>query len=76
MTGRRKDTGGPRVIVTPNAWSPSKILATRLRIAVLLFVLVFSLLWWDRDGLRDQHDGEISFTDIVYFTMITVSTVG
>jgi len=51
-------------------------LATRLGIAILLFVLVFSLLWWDREGLRDSLDGEISFSDIVYFTMITVSTVG
>ncbi len=74
--GRKREAGAPRVIITPNAWSPTRILITRLGIAVLLFALIFSLLWWDRDGLRDQHDGEISFTDIVYFTMITVSTVG
>jgi voltage-gated potassium channel len=74
--GKRREASVPRVIVTPNAWSPTMILATRLGIAVLLFVLIFSLLWWDRDGLRDQSDGEISFSDIVYFTMITVSTVG
>ncbi|RPH80428.1 MAG: potassium channel protein [Nitrospiraceae bacterium] len=75
-TGRRREASGPRVIITPNAWSPGRILATRLGIAILLFVLVFSLLWWDREGLRDSLDGEISFSDIVYFTMITVSTVG
>jgi len=45
-------------------------------LVVVLFGLVLSLLWWDRDGLRDQHDGEISFSDVVYFTMITVTTVG
>jgi voltage-gated potassium channel len=65
-----------RLIVTPNAWSPARILVMRLGIVGLLFCLVFSLLWWDRDGLRDQIDGEISFTDVVYFTMITVTTVG
>jgi voltage-gated potassium channel len=70
------DAGEHRLIVTPNAWSPARILATRLGIVGLLFCLVFSLLWWDRDGLRDQIDGEISFTDVVYFTMITVTTVG
>jgi voltage-gated potassium channel len=69
-------TGEHRVIFTPNAWSPARILAMRLGIVVLLFCLVFSLLWWDRDGLRDQLDGEISFTDVVYFTMVTVTTVG
>lgn len=70
------DTSEHRVIITPNAWSPTRILATRLVFVVLLFCLVFSLLWWDRDGLRDQLDGEISFTDVVYFTMVTVTTVG
>lgn len=68
--------GGPKMLITPNAWSPVKILVTRLLFVLLLFCLLFSLLWVDRDGLRDQSDGEISFSDIVYFTMITVSTVG
>ena len=32
--------------------------------------------WFDRDGLKDQIDGHISFSDILYFGMITVTTVG
>lgn len=72
----RKGAHEPRVIVTPNAWSPALVLGARLAIAGLLFCSVFSLLWWDREGLRDQIDGEVSFTDVVYFTMITVTTVG
>ena len=32
--------------------------------------------WIDRDGLRDNTDGRISFSDVVYFTTITVTTVG
>ncbi len=67
---------GPKMLVTPRAWSPVRILVTRLLFVLLLFCVLFSLLWADRDGLRDQSDGEISFTDVVYFTMITVSTVG
>lgn len=46
-------------------------------------LLVLSLLgvamaghWFDRKGLRDNIDGEISFSDVVYFTAITVTTVG
>ncbi|GGZ24788.1 potassium channel family protein [Asticcacaulis endophyticus] len=46
-------------------------------------VLVIGLLgiamaghWFDRDGLRDNIDGEVSFSDVVYFTAITVTTVG
>jgi len=65
-----------RIVVTPNAWSPARILAARFALVFVLFGLVLSLLWWDRDGLLDQHDGEISFSDVVYFTMITVTTVG
>ncbi len=74
--GGWNDSGSPRILVTPNAWSPARILVTRFTLVVVLFGLVLSLLWWDRDGLRDQHDGEISFSDVVYFTMITISTVG
>ncbi|MDH4186159.1 MAG: potassium channel family protein [Nitrospira sp.] len=73
--GRRR-TDAARIIVTPNAWSPARILATRLIFVFLLFCLVISLLWADRAGLRDQIDGEVSFSDVVYFTMITVTTVG
>ena len=70
------EPGNRRIVVTPNAWSPARILATRFALVFVLFGLVLSLLWWDRDGLLDQHDGEISFSDVVYFTMITVTTVG
>jgi voltage-gated potassium channel len=51
-------------------------LAVRVALACLLIALAFSLLWFDRDGLRDNIDGHLSFADVVYFTMITVSTVG
>ncbi|MDB5695131.1 MAG: potassium transporter TrkA [Sphingomonas bacterium] len=32
--------------------------------------------WLDRGGLRDNSDGHVSFLDVVYFTTITVTTVG
>lgn len=67
---------GPRMILTPNALSPIQIFATRLGIAILLFFLAFCILWWDRDGLSDELDGQVSFTDVLYFSMITVTTVG
>ena len=51
-------------------------LAFRFALACLLVALAFSLLWFDRGGLRDDMDGHLSFADVVYFTMITVSTVG
>ncbi len=32
--------------------------------------------WFDRDGLRDNLDGQISFVDVLYFTAVTITTVG
>nr|WP_244501552.1 potassium channel family protein [Sphingomonas gellani] len=32
--------------------------------------------WIERDGLRDNVDGQISLVDVIYFTMITITTVG
>lgn len=40
---------------------------------ILAAVLVH---WVERDGLRDNVDGHISFSDVVYFTMISVTTTG
>ncbi len=74
--GSRTGSHGLRMLITPNGWSPAKILGTRLLLVFLLFCFVFILLWADRDGLRDEADGELSFADVVYFTMITVTTVG
>lgn len=34
------------------------------------------MLWLDREGLQDQIDGEISFTDVVSFSFVTITTVG
>nr|WP_233994186.1 potassium channel family protein [Porphyrobacter sp. AAP60] len=48
----------------------------RLGIAFGLLGLVIAIHWWDRDGLVDNVDGHISFLDVVYFTMISVTTTG
>lgn len=48
----------------------------RVGIAIALLILAFALLWFDRAGLRDNVDGHLTFPDVIYFTMITVSTVG
>ncbi|WP_066547404.1 MULTISPECIES: potassium channel family protein [unclassified Sphingomonas] len=46
-------------------------------VAVLaLLGLAIGVHWFDRAGLRDNYDGEISFLDVVYFTMISITTTG
>jgi voltage-gated potassium channel len=48
-----------------------RLVATFLLIGIVLFGH-----WLDRGGLRDNVDGTVSFIDVIYFTMITVTTVG
>ena len=49
-----------------------------LRIALALSLIGVALIvhWLDRGGLHDQQDGHVSFVDVLYFTMITITTVG
>ena len=50
--------------------------ALRLGAALALVFVVVLIHWFDREGLRDSHDGHISFLDVVYFTMISITTTG
>jgi voltage-gated potassium channel len=48
------------------------------RIALVLGLLGLALLvhWLERTGLKDTHDGHVSFIDVIYFTMISITTTG
>ncbi|WP_066553246.1 potassium channel family protein [Croceicoccus bisphenolivorans] len=48
----------------------------RLSAAIFLVFIVVLIHWSDRDGLIDNHDGVVSFPDVVYFTMISITTTG
>lgn len=41
-----------------------------------LFAAVVVVFIIDRDGLRDSLDGVVSVADVIYFTFITITTVG
>ena len=43
--------------------------------AALLGILIL-IHWVERDGLKDTHDGSVSFLDVIYFTMISATTTG
>jgi len=64
------------ILVRPPPARPERVLAVRGLLVVGLLLLVMAVMWWDRAGLRDQIDGEVSPSDVVYFTMVTVTTVG
>ena len=73
-----RDVRGPRFqplrrAVKVPVWGD---LSIRLGLALGLIMLVVMIHWWDRDGLVDNLDGEVSFLDVVYFTMISITTTG
>jgi voltage-gated potassium channel len=41
-----------------------------------LLALALLVHWLERDGLKDSHDGVVSFLDVIYFTMISITTTG
>src|SRR6186713_1999936 len=51
-------------------------LGWRLTAMALLLGLLILIHWIERDGLKDMHDGSVSFLDVIYFTMISATTTG
>lgn len=51
-------------------------LSIRIGAALALIFLVIMIHWWDREGLTDTVDNHVSFLDVVYFTMISITTTG
>ena len=60
----------------PDALGPGASLAVRALLVPALIGVALAGHWFDRDGLRDNVDNNVSFIDVVYFTTITVATVG
>ena len=48
----------------------------RVALVLALLALAVAVHWLERDGLRDTHDGRLTFIDVVYFTMISITTTG
>lgn len=67
-SGKRLFIGGERTVL--------RTLRIRATLVAALFLFVIAVFWLDRDGLQDQIDGHVTFVDIVYFTMVSVTTVG
>lgn len=41
-----------------------------------MIVVIVAFHWIERDALKDQIDGHITFADVIYFTMISATTTG
>jgi voltage-gated potassium channel len=48
------------------------------RVGAVFGLLGFAIAvhWFERDGLVDELDGHVSFLDVIYFTMISITTTG
>lgn len=49
-----------------------------IRVGAMLFLLAFIIgfHWIERESLKDNLDGHVSLSDIIYFTMISATTTG
>jgi voltage-gated potassium channel len=45
-----------------------------IMVGMIIFIVAF--LWFERNSLRDSIDGHISFSDVIYFAMISATTTG
>lgn len=68
LIGKRLFIGGER--------SVRRTLAMRAALVLIMYSIVIVAFWIERDGLTDHVDGQLTFVDVVYFSMITVTTVG
>ncbi len=65
-----------RKLYSPAQASTAERLAWRAAIVFTLIVSVVGVFIWDREGLHDQIDGDVSNIDVLYFTSVTLTTVG
>ena len=71
----RRDTSEKILFASVEA-RPGRVLAARAAIVFSLFAFVTFVLWLDRDGIRDMIDGNLSFVDLIYFVVVSLTTVG
>lgn len=65
-----------KILFTVEEARPGRVLAARALLVLALLVFTVVVLWLERDGIRDQVDGVLTFIDLLYFTVISLTTVG
>jgi len=73
---RNRGSGTGRILFTRAQSSAERVLVFRLALTIALFALVLVVFLLDRSGLKDESDNIVSFSDVLYFTMVTITTVG
>ena len=70
----RRDTSDLLVLRRQARFSGWLGLGWRIFIMAALLGLLILIHWLEREGLKDTHDGQVSFLDVIYFTMISATT--
>jgi voltage-gated potassium channel len=65
-----------QILFTRDDLRPGRTLLFRIGLVLALFALVFLILWLGRDGLKDNYNEHITAIDVLYFAMVTITTVG
>lgn len=65
-----------KILFVKDKSSPIKTIVFRMGFIFVLLCIIATAFWLDKDGLEDTRDGDISQVDVIYFTAITVTTVG
>ena len=65
-----------RVALPDPERSPWWELGRRILAAMAVLVGTVLLVYLDRDGYRDSHDGKVGLLDAIYYTTVTLSTTG
>lgn len=56
--------------------SVRRTLIARALLILVMYAVVITAFWLDREGLRDHLDDHVSFVDVMYFSAVTMTTVG
>ena len=56
--------------------NPWRQFVIRMLILFGMIVFIVAFHWFERDSLKDNVDGHVSFVDVIYFTMISATTTG
>lgn len=65
-----------QILFTRDDLRPGRTLLLRIGLVLALFAFVFVVLWLERDELKDNYDQHMTAIDVLYFAMVTITTVG
>ncbi|MEU5881593.1 NAD-binding protein [Spirillospora sp. NPDC047279] len=76
MVEGENGTRRPRVLLPSSKAGPLHSVLYRVGIAMFLLLSVVAVVYFDRDGYKDNNGGELSLLDAFYYSTVTISTTG